>query len=176
MTDRTRAHLRREVVVGGLSNMVFNGLIAWLLLRNGPALGWGGQHSFAMDILATALLLPLIVALIVIPLQRRKLREGKLAPINLGAGSFCQAVADRLPASTLGSALVFGLLGVGIIAPATLALFYLLGIEQVMPLDYALFKGVWAGLMAGVLVIPMVLLALREDRTTVIVGAGQGAN
>ena len=55
-----------------------------------------------------------------------------------------------------------------VIAPLTLLGFYLVGIQQVAPLHYALFKGVWAGLMAAVLVIPMVLVALRgsEDVNT----------
>jgi hypothetical protein len=157
------AHLKHEVLVGGISNTIFNGLIAWLLLRNGPALAWGGEHSFAVDVIATALLLPLIVALIVIPLQRSKLRKGKLQPIDLGSQSFFQGLANRLPSSTFKSALVFGLLGMCAIAPLTLAGFYLIGVQQVPPLNYAIFKGLWAGLMAGVLVVPMVLLALRSE-------------
>lgn len=65
MTAATaRDHLRHEVLIGGISNTIFNGLIAWLLLKSGPALAWGGEHSFAVDVIATALLLPFIVALI----------------------------------------------------------------------------------------------------------------
>jgi hypothetical protein len=74
-----------------------------------------------------------------------------------------QSFADRFPASTFKSALLFGLVGMCVIAPLTLAGFYLLGVQQVEPLHYAVFKGLWAGLMAGVLVIPMVLLALRGE-------------
>ena len=158
MTDSARAHLRHEVLVGGISNTVFNGLIAWLLLREGPDLGFG---NIAGDIIATALLLPFIVALIVIPLQRGKMTKGALQPISLGAGSSMQAFADRFPASTLKAALLFGFLGMLVIAPLTLLGFYLFGIQQVAPLNYAIFKGIWAGGMAGVLVIPMVLTALR---------------
>lgn len=161
MTDDSKSHLVHEVLVGGVSNTVFNGLIAWLMLKNGPPMVWSGPHSFAVDIAATALLLPLIVALIVIPLQRKKLRAGKLQPIDLGPDSPVQALADRFPASTPRSALMFGLLGLVVIAPITLLGFYLLGVQQVEPLHYALFKGVWAGLMAAVLVVPMVLCALR---------------
>jgi hypothetical protein len=62
------AHIRREVLVNGISNAVFNGVIASLLPRSGPALRWTGERSFAIDMLTTGLLLPLIVALIVIPL------------------------------------------------------------------------------------------------------------
>ena len=161
MTDDSKSHLVHEVLVGGVSNAVFNGLIAWLMLRNGPPMRWAGEHSFAVDIAATALLLPGIVALIVIPLQRRKLLTGRLRSIDLGPDSPVQALANRLPPSTPLNALAFGLLGLVVIAPLTLLGFYLLGVQQVEPLHYALFKGVWAGLMAAVLVVPMVLCARR---------------
>lgn len=155
-------HLQHEALAGGISNALFNGVIAWLLLRSGPALAWGGEHSFVVDIFATTFLLPMIVALIVIPLQRSKLNKGKLQAINLGAGSRLQALADRFPTSTFKSALLFGLIGTLIIAPLTLLGFYLVGVEEVSPLNYAIFKGLWAGIMAAILVLPMVLAALRK--------------
>ena len=161
-TSTAAHHIKHEILVGGISNTIFNGIIAWLLLRSGPALAWGGAHSFAVDVIATAFLLPFIVALIVIPLQRSKLNKGKLTPIDLGENSFMQRMADRLPASTFKSAVLFGLFGICVIAPLTLLGFYLLGVEQVSPLTYSIFKGIWAGLMAAVLVVPMVLLALRR--------------
>src|SRR6056300_982921 len=99
-TSTAAQHIKHEILVGGISNTIFNGIIAWLLLRSGPALAWGGDHSFAVDVIATAFLLPFIVALIVIPLQRSKLNKGKLTPIDLGENSFMQRMADRLPAST----------------------------------------------------------------------------
>jgi hypothetical protein len=164
MTGSTpgRNHIRQEVLVSGVSNAIFNGLLAWLLLKSGPALGWSGEHSFVVDVIATGLLLPLIVALIVIPLQRGKLKSGKLQPISLGASSAIQSLADRLPAGTFKSACLFGLFGMLVIAPLTLLGFYLVGVEEVSPAEYAIFKGLWAGLMAAVLVIPMVLVALRQ--------------
>jgi hypothetical protein len=152
--------------VGGVSNTIFNGLIAWWLLKSGPGLGWTGEHSFVVDVFATALLLPLIVALIVIPLQRGKLNKGKLQPIDLGPSSTMQWVANWLPAGTFRSALLFGLFGMCVLAPLTLLVFYLLGVEQFSPVNYAIFKGIWAGAMAGLLVIPMVLLALRRAEST----------
>jgi hypothetical protein len=59
-------------------------------------------------------------------------------------------------------------------APLTLLGFYLLGVQQVEPLHYALFKGVWAGLMAAVLVVPMVLCALRHAPLAVSADSGNG--
>jgi hypothetical protein len=161
MLEQARHHLKHEALVGGVSNTVFNGLIAWLMLRGGAALGWHGSSSFVIDILATAFLLPFIVALIVIPLQKNKLAKGKLDVIDLGPESGLQSWVNRMPDATFANAALFGLAGIALIAPCTLAGFYLLGVELVAPLNYAIFKGFWAGLMAAVLVIPMVLVALR---------------
>jgi hypothetical protein len=157
-----RNHLHHEIMVGGLSNTVFNGVIAWLLIKNGPDLHWRGDHSFAIDVIATACLLPFIVALIVIPLQRGKLFKGELQPLQLGSHSTIQSLADHFPASTFKSALLFGLIGLLVIAPLTLMGLYFVGVDSFTPPEYALFKGLWAGLMAAVLVIPMVLIALRQ--------------
>jgi len=143
MSDNGRNHLKHEFLVGGISNTFFNGLIAWLLLRSGPSLGWSGAGNFVGDIFATSLLLPFIVAIIVIPLQRKKLGGGKLQPINLGSDSLVQSVADRFPATTFKAALLFGMVGICIIAPFTLLGFYLAGVDALAPLHYAIFKGVW---------------------------------
>jgi hypothetical protein len=167
MSADAKAHLKHEVLVGGISNTIFNGLIAWLLLRGGPSLAWGGEHSFVVDIFATALLLPFIVALIVIPLQRGKMNKGKLQAISLGPDSALQTLADRFPSSVFKSAVLFGLIGILLVAPLTLLGFYLVGVETFTPTAYATFKGIWAGLMAGILVIPMVLVALRAPATPV---------
>lgn len=156
-----KAHLKKEALTGGISNAIFNGLIAWLMLRGGPDLVWIGQHSFVIDILATAFLLPLIVALIVIPLQRRKLSKGELQPMKLESGSLLQSLADRFPGGLVTSSLLFGLAGLLIFSPVALLSIYAGRIESFSPAAYATFKGVWAGLMAAVLVVVMVLVALR---------------
>ncbi len=162
MGSGVHAHLKQEALTGGISNAIFNGLIAWLILGGGPDLAWTGEHSFTVDVLATAFLLPFIVALIVIPLQRRKLNKGDLQTMELAPGSLLQRMADRFPAHTLKSSLLFGLVGLVIIAPLTLLFLYAGGIERFSPSAYAVFKGVWAGLMAAVLVVIMVLVALRS--------------
>jgi cell shape-determining protein MreD len=163
-TATANDHIRHEILVCGISNAIFNGLSAWLLMKNGPGLRWGGEHSFVVDVIATGLLLPFIVALIVIPLQRSKLNKGKLQTIDLGKTSLMQSFSNVFPASTPRSAGLFGMIGMLVIAPLTLAGFYLLGIEYVSPLQYATFKGLWAGAIAAVLVVPMVLIALRRPQ------------
>jgi hypothetical protein len=168
MSAQVAAHLRHEAMVGGVSNTVFNGVIAWLLLKNGAPLAWTGASSFVIDVCATAFLLPFIVALIVIPLQKGKLAKGKLAVIDLGGQSRVQQLVEKMPDSTFANALLFGLAGLCLIAPLTLLAFNLLGVVEVSPLHYAIFKGLWAGLMAAVLVLPMVLVALRPRNAAAI--------
>lgn len=167
MTAQATDHLKHEALVGGITNTFFNGLIAWLLLKGGAALTWTGDNSFVIDLIATAFILPFIVALIVIPMHKRKLAKGAIAPMNFGESSSLQGLVNRLPASTLGNAVIFGVIGMCLAAPIPLAAFYITGIEQITPLTYAIFKGVWAGSMAAVLVIPMVMSALREAHPTV---------
>jgi hypothetical protein len=161
MTQQVSHHLRHEALVGGLSNTVFNGGIAWLLLKGGPPMRWSGGSSFVLDIFATAFILPFIVALIVIPMHKRKLARGTIEPMGLGTESRLQSWVNRLPASTPANAFCFGLAGMCLAAPPPLIGFYLAGVEQFSPAEYAVFKGVWAGLMAALLVIPMALSALR---------------
>lgn len=163
MDTGLKKHLWKEAVVGGVCNALANGWIAWLLMRGGPDLVWGGSHSFATDILATAFLLPLIVALIVIPLQRRQLARGRLQPIDPACLGVLGGVVARFPRGLFASALLFGLVGLASFAPLALLGIYAAGISAFSPQDFAVFKGVWAGLMAGVLVVGIVLVGLRGD-------------
>ena len=163
MTSDAKRHLRHEALVGGISNAVFNGGIAWWLLKDGPALAWSGKHSFVVDIFATAFILPFIVALIVIPVHRRKLAKASIATMDFGVHSRVQRWVNRLPQSTSGNAFWFGLIGLCLAPVLPLLGFYIFGIEQIEPANYAVFKGLWAGLMAAALVMPMVMSALRKS-------------
>ena len=60
-STNARDHLKHEILVGGISNTIFNGLIAWLLLKSGPALAWGGEHSFVVDVMAGLLVIPMVL-------------------------------------------------------------------------------------------------------------------
>ncbi len=165
MTDQAKRHLRHEALVGGITNTLFNSVIAWWLLKDGPALQWTGEHSFVIDIIATAFILPFIVALIVIPIHKKKLAKGNIETMDFGPNNQLQAWVNRLPRSTAGSAFWFGLAGVCLAAPLPLLAFYLMGVENIAPDHYAIIKGFWAGLTAAVLVVPMVISALRKTGT-----------
>lgn len=160
MTSIT-AYIKKETAITGISNTAFNGVIAWMLLRGGDALQWGGQHSFVIDLFATAFILPFIVALIIVPIQRRKVSQQKLPAMELNAANRLQGIISRLPNSLFINALLFGVVGALLFTPLALLGFWALAIEQIQPINYAIFKGCWAGLMAAVLVVPMLMLGLR---------------
>lgn len=159
-------YIKKETTINAISNTLFNGVIAWLLLRGGDALQWGGEHSFVIDIIATAFILPFIVALIVIPIQRKKIRQDKLPAVQLDTQRLLQRLLKDLPNSTFVNAILFGLAGVLLFAPLSLFSFWVLAIEQIQPNNYAVFKGIWAGLIAAVLVGPMILVGLRPASPT----------
>ncbi|MEP5764000.1 MAG: hypothetical protein ABJ308_05380 [Halieaceae bacterium] len=155
--------IQHEVTVAGLSNAFFNGVIAWLLLKGGSNLTLAGEHSYAVDILATAFILPFIVTLIVIPLNQRKQAAGKIPAVRLDQGHWLEAGVLCFPASLGMRALYFGFFSMLIFSPLTLLPLWLLGLHEFTPAAYAAFKGVWAGAMAAALTPPMLLLAVGKD-------------
>ncbi len=56
-----------------------------------------------------------------------------------------------------------GVLGAAIAAPALLAVLTLLGIDSLQPLHYAVIKGVWAGVLAGIVVPIAINQGLRKE-------------
>ena len=159
-----QSYLRREVTTNGLTNAFFNGVICWYLIKEKADLTWWGEHSFAGDIIATALILPWIVAMIVIPLQRRKVLKGKIQPWHCDNSSpRLLQFLNRFPQSLWLNGLYFGLLGMLVIAPLTLLLLWVAGARLFTPLEYAIFKGFWAGCLAATTVIPMLLVGLRAN-------------
>lgn len=163
MSEQAIHHLKHEALISGVSNTFFNGIIAWLLLKGGSSLAWGGEHSFVVDMIATSFILSFIIALIVIAVHKRKLAKGTIDPINFGPQSHLQKWVNRLPISNLGNAFYFGLAGIVIAVPLPLLAFYIIGIEEIAPLNYAVFKGLWAGMIATTLIVPMVMSALRIE-------------
>ncbi len=160
----------KDAVINGVTNAIFNGYIAWLILRDRTILSMWGDGGFGFDILATAFILLFIVTLIVVPLSRRKVLQGKLRSIHLQAGNPIHSFLRYMPAGLLWQALAFGLIGLFIVAPLTLVMLWLLGAGSLGPLAFALIKGGWAGVLAGTMVIPMILLAVMKEQLGALKG------
>lgn len=159
------SHIRKESIVNTILNAVFNGIIAWFILRSkGVLVIWGGENNFGEDIAITAVLLLLIISLIVISINKMKVRKGKVPSLDWNQDSFLHRLLCRFPKNTFLSSLVFGLFGLFVVVPLTLFPLYALGITQMDPLTYSLFKGVWAGILAGVMIWPIIMYALGNAR------------
>ena len=163
MAQEITNYLKRECSVNGLTNAFFNGLICWLLIKNNGTITWWGQHNFGYDILATGFILPFIVTLIVIPIQRRKMAKSKTPGFHFDRSISAHAFLCRFPKSLTGKAFYFGLIGMAVIGGLSLLLLALIGVQDFTPLQYSIFKGIWAGVLASILVVPMILLALDQD-------------
>lgn len=163
MTNALPSYLRHEAMTNGLSNVLFNGVIAWWLLQGQAPREWLGAHSFLIDILATAFVLPFIVALIVIPLQRRKQRKGLTPEVNTLNCHPWFLWALSLPKSLFLTATIISSLSMAALGSLTLMLLWLAGIETISVCIYSIFKGVWAGLLAAIVVLPMILYALSAS-------------
>lgn len=152
MSD-AKAYVRHQVLVNGGSNAVFNALFAWLFVKSREEIPVLHAEGVALDFPATALILTLIVSWIVVPLQRKKFAAGT-APLLESPSMF-----SRLPhnASLLG--LVLGLIAALLFVPPALLALSLAGIEALTPLQFALLKGAWAGVLAACIVVPMLHVA-----------------
>lgn len=107
--------------------------------------------------MATAAILLFIVALILIPLNRRKVRTGKVVAHSWDNRKALHRLLQRAPKSLFVRALLFALFGMLVIAPLTLLMRWSVGATEFTPLAHSIFKGIWAGLMAAAMTVPMVL-------------------
>ena len=149
-----------ETLANGIINALLNGGLAWLTLGDGGHLTLGGENSYAADTAATAFVLPVLLSLIVISLNRRKLKNGAHQPIDLNPENALETLLARFPTSTWRQALMIGLIATALTTPLVVGLLWASGMQQIAPADYAVIKGLWTGLLAAALTRPALLLAL----------------
>lgn len=126
-------------------NLVANGLICYLLNRSVTLFPLWGLGSVAVDLLATAFLLPFILCVISSKSVAKMVKSGKLPPIPRS-----QYPLDIFQLSPLKRGLGLGAAGI-IFAGAPILMALSLGGSQGFALmPYVIFKGVWAALVASV--------------------------
>ncbi|CAH0991331.1 hypothetical protein SIN8267_01434 [Sinobacterium norvegicum] len=160
MSHSVKSHITREVITNGVTNSFFNGVIAWMLLKEIETITLWQEHSIAIDMAATAAILLFILTVIIIPLNRSKLRKGKIIAAEWNPASRLHRILMRFPQKLWQQGLMFALCGIVLVAPISVLPFMLTGITEMTGSQYAIVKGVWAGLMAAIMVIPMIILAL----------------
>ena len=157
MNDTLKSHIRTQSRLNFIINLVLNGAIAWFLLKDKPALSAWGEHGYGADLMITGFLLASLVALFAIKGHRSKLAKGQheaVPPAELGALS---RVATR---NDWSNSLLFGLAG-ALLGAGTVGMLMLLPLPPFSPPAYAVFKGVWAGIRAALVIPPAIKLGLR---------------
>jgi hypothetical protein len=153
--------VRSERIISGLVNAAINGGLAWYLFKAKPVLLLWGSEGFGADIMVTAFIMLFIVALIVVPIFRRKAQLGNISA-TWDNGRWLHRQLQRLPHSLLGIAIIFGLVGMLVFVPPTLLVLSVSNITELTPAQYAIFKGCWAGSLAAVMVGSMIRLAVSR--------------
>ncbi len=146
--ESAERHRRLLLVEQGLHafviNVVLNGAIAWLLLRNETSLTLWGEGGFGADLLITAFLMPFAICLIVSTILTRQIASGKLPGLP----------PERVPASGLHRrplwlrSLLLGAAGVAGAALPIVTLLDLAGAVEIAAGHYVIWKAMWAGLLA----------------------------
>lgn len=157
MNDVLDDHIRTQSRLNFAINLVLNGVIAWLLVKDKPALTPWGEHGYGADLVITGFLLAALVAVFTIKVHRAKLARGEHEPVPSAA---LGALARVATGSDWGNSALFGLAG-ALIAAGTVAMLMLLPLPPFSPLAYAAFKGVWCGILAALVMPPAIRLGLR---------------
>ena len=143
-------HIRKEATINFFLNLIINAVIAWFALgKNSPLTLWG-EHSFGPDLITTAVILGWLLGGIFIFTHRMKVRKGQLPALDLD-------IPRWLPRNSLLAGLCFCVATLVCFLPITFATFYALDISTLTIEAYCVFKGVWAGVIA-MLVVPLAIL------------------
>ncbi|MCF8470619.1 MAG: hypothetical protein K9G30_07530 [Parvibaculum sp.] len=159
MSKALRRHIRHETAINFSINACINGLLAWGLLKQKAVLSLWGQEGFAVDLVVTGFIMLLILASIVVPLNRRKMTRGALPAHQWGAGSTLQNLLRKLPRRLPLLALCFALFGALVVAPLTIFVLQAVSVTELTPMTYSIFKAVWAGALAALTIAPLIWLA-----------------
>lgn len=161
MTSSSRSHvIVSQQLVPGLINALINGWIAWKMHQDAAAVHLWGEHGYATDLVATGVLLPGITWLILWPLLFKQAAAGK-APATDGLPR--PWASGLLPGALWRGAVAAGILG-GLIGLLVVGVMHWLGAPSMPGTTYAVFKGLYGGLLPVLLQPSMVWAILARAR------------
>jgi hypothetical protein len=166
MNAMVKGYIRKSAVNNFFINLVINGLIAYFLNRSKTMLHLGGEHGFGLDIVITAFALYFLITWILIPVSRMHVRKGHAPKLKWDETSRLHKILSKFPKGAFVNAVIFSILGMLVVVPVTLGILYILGATEMTPAKYAVFKGVWAGTIAGALVFMIVPIGLAHAAAT----------
>jgi len=159
-----KRYLVVELAVGAaIVNFLLNLGLGWLFMHTKggiPLSAETGDPSLIGELLGTCMLLPFFTGLIITPLVKRVVRQGRV-PALAWQRSDHRWLA-RLPRGTFLRSLLVGAVCVLLIALPAIAVLSALGVDWLAFRDYMIAKGVFSGLLAAP-VTPLFGLAALAD-------------
>ena len=162
MPQPAQRYLVEQAVSGGLVNLLLNGALAWLLYHDLTVVPLEGQRSINGDTVVTAFLLPVLIALIVMPIARGQLRAGRVTPLAWPSAGL--PMLRLLPARPLGSGLLLAALSMLLVAMPLLWVLRALNVEGLRFWEFVAFKSLGAALLAGGVTPIVAARAIGEQR------------
>jgi len=153
LPQNTRRHLHKEMAISFAINLVINGVIAWFAFSAKTRVAMWGEHSFAGDLAITAFILCWIVGAIFVATHRTKVNKEKLAAVELDLPGW-------LPRSPILMGLLLATIALLIYYPFTLVALLMFGFAEMDLLVFSVFKGLWAGLLACLVIPPAMIFGL----------------
>jgi len=150
------AYMRTEIIASVIINALINVLIIWFTKKDEGAVYLYGDKGYGIDIIVTCFLLFFLMSLVVLAIQRSRVKSGKAPDFSWDLALLSHSILARFPRSVWLSALLFGFLALVIFAPVTLVALAAVGTSEFSPLNYTIFKGFWVALMVWIAV-PSVL-------------------
>ncbi len=86
--------------------------------------------------------------------------KGKALGLEWDHNRLLHGILSKFPKNTFFTSLIFGIFVLLVVVPLTLGLLSITGLTQMSPMTYSIFKGIWAGALAGIMVWPIVTYAL----------------
>lgn len=150
-----------EVIGSSIVNFAINGALAWLTYRSLPSVPLFGRTSMAADTAVTALVLPLLTALIGTPLVRLGVARGKLPrpdappPSRAPSRSLSRSLSRWRPRSSVARGLVLGVASLLWVAAPCILVFALVGPASLPTARFIWVKASFAAAL-GALVTPLI--------------------
>ncbi len=159
LSDAHKQYLLSEQIVNpALTNIVANGAISWLSLRNAEMINYWKESPVGPDLLLTGLLLPFIMTMINSRLVAGKVYKGDLdhiPTVEFGPNGWHRR-------SIFIRSLFLGVLGVLLFAVPTVLILPRIWSAPLSLWGFVIFKAVWAAVLA-VLVCPVIAVWAIES-------------
>jgi hypothetical protein len=142
--NKFRKFLAVQLIIGAFINLSLNLGIAILLFKGIDPVPLWGNPGIALDILATAFLLPWLTVLIVAPIARAEMKKGTIERFREELGSIRCSYLRFMPKGVLAQSMIIGIGTTVIVAPAMVGILDAAGVSEMSHNAFIAYKTAFA--------------------------------